>query len=614
MPQFGEQFLNKRESKLHTSKPVEHEQARKKRKGEGFSDKPVEKITDWLEVIKQTHMGHRDDPRVLERIKNYYHKQNVIKPEDIPESYFETQKRLAREQGHGDIEITEEIRDQLTEVIKSDQESTLDNWIDYFTDPDSDSYPMWAKYWAWNGMLKLSTFDKEKQAFSKRKKDTVAPFPDLSREALAYVVDSVIKKTEQKDIQAEAEDPEFKKLLQGANFGKLYAWAIEKVTPAEEHELLITDGEWVKYDQNSDHMPLVKSLQGHGTGWCTAAESTAKSQLQTGDFYVYYSYDKQGKPTVPRMAIRMQENSIAEVRGIAHQQNMDPYIADTDTLNEKLKDFGGEGEKYKKKSSDMKLLTTIENKTKQGQKLTKDELIFLYEINSPIHGFGYERDPRIKEVRDQRNLKEDAPIVLKCKPQEIAWKQEDIKENTKAYIGPLFKDIFKTLSHLDYIYTSFPEGKITRQTLEIGGQTERQLEKAIEQAGMKISDSVLHMMRSLDFTTEKQSEQADLVQLTVQNIFNDDQVHTTDELYKKAEELGLELCPAEVGPHLRLKYTEQALGDWYSIAMKQITGADGRPGVFYVERGAGGLWRDSDWAGPAGPWHARHRIVFRLRK
>ncbi len=61
----------------------------------------------------------------------------------------------------------------------------------------------------------------------------------------------------------------------------------------------VTEGHWVKYEQGSDHVPLVISLQGHGTGWCTAGESTAKLQLKAGDFYVYYSLDGDGQPTIP---------------------------------------------------------------------------------------------------------------------------------------------------------------------------------------------------------------------------------------------------------------------------------------------------------------------------
>ena len=79
MKNFGEQFLHKDNQKLHTSQPVEHEKTRKKLKGEEISQKPADKISDWLNVIEKTHMGHRDDPMVLERIKASYHKQYVIK-------------------------------------------------------------------------------------------------------------------------------------------------------------------------------------------------------------------------------------------------------------------------------------------------------------------------------------------------------------------------------------------------------------------------------------------------------------------------------------------------------------------------------------------------------
>ncbi len=131
---------------------------------------------------------------------------------------------------------------------------------------------------------------KEKKAYPQRSKGTTKPFPDLNREALAYVLDAVEKKYQ--DQRKDENDPEFEKLLQGENFPKLYAWAIEKVTPANPEQLIATKGSWVKYNQGSDHMPLVQSLQGHGTGWCTAGESTAEIQLKGGDFYVYYSFDK----------------------------------------------------------------------------------------------------------------------------------------------------------------------------------------------------------------------------------------------------------------------------------------------------------------------------------
>jgi len=431
MPEkFGEKFLHQTDSKLHTSQQVERAKERKGLK----SQKPEDKIAAYLERFKDVlnpkplegHPQFDRKERNISLLKKGLHDSVIIKPEDIPETYFDNQRRLAREQGHGDIEITKEARQQAAEVIIADQKSTLDNWIDYLTSPDSDSYPMWAKYWAFKGMLKLSSYDKEKHAFSKRDKNTVAPFPDLNREALAYVVDAIIKKVNKENIPVDQNNPEFQQLLQGANFGKLYAWAIEKVTPTEQAELLKTDGEWVKYDRESDHMPLVKSLQGHGTGWCTAGEDTAEHQLRAGDFHVYYSYDKQGKPTIPRIAIRMQgQEEIAEVRGIAPEQNLDPQVSKTEILETKLKEFGSEGERYQQRTADMKRLTEIDRKHKEQQELSKDDLKFLYGVESTIEGFGYRKDPRIQEIQEQRDIKKDLAFVFDCSENEISLTREE---------------------------------------------------------------------------------------------------------------------------------------------------------------------------------------------
>jgi len=102
MPErFGEQFLHKRDPNLHTSEPVEHEQERKDVAGETTSQKPAEKIADFLSVIEKTHMGHRENPEVLVRIKQYYHKKHVIKFERddhgsiiLPESYLSLLRQI----------------------------------------------------------------------------------------------------------------------------------------------------------------------------------------------------------------------------------------------------------------------------------------------------------------------------------------------------------------------------------------------------------------------------------------------------------------------------------------------------------------------------------------
>lgn len=610
MPNFGEQFLHQKDPNLHTSQPVEHEKERKELADLETSQKPADKIEDWLQVLEKTHTGHRDDPRVAERIKDYYHKEYVISEEEIPESYFKNQARLAREQGHGDIEITAQQRKELSEVIISDQNSTLDKWLDYLTLPDADVYPMWAKYWAFTSMTKLSTYDKEKHVFSKRNKETVAPFPDLNREALAYVIDAVIKKVNKEKINTANIDPEFLKLLDGANFAKLYAWAIEKVTPTEESELVNTKGEWVKYNQGSDHMPLVSSLQGHGTGWCTAGESTAQTQLGAGDFYVYYSLDKDGNPTIPRVAIRMQENNIAEVRGVASEQNLDPYIGEV--VKEKLQEFP-DGAQYEKKSADMKFLTQIDNKTKLGQELSQQELIFLYEIDNSIQGFGYQTDPRIKEIREQRNPKVDMLIVFDCSQAEIATNKDEINENTKAYLGPWNIEVFQVIKNypnITHLYEEFPDKKIFMQTLETDPSinSPQKVEQALKDQNIYLDSWGKEILSQTEFSQTAQNYE--LVRFTVEQL-GLKQNATTDEIYDKAQELGLELCPAEVGPHLRLQYPGK---EYFNIAMKQIAYSDGALGVFGLSSDDARLPLNSYHAKPDRRWNASSRFVFAWRK
>ena len=404
--------------------------------------------------------------------------------------------------------FTNEQKQLVEEIVTiiEEQEGSLDQWVDYLALPDA-PYPDWLKYWAIRNVLGMSEYDKEKKAFGKRTKDTTKRFPELDQQALSIVLDAIEKKNKKEGVDlshlSEHDRSDLEKLLEGENFSKLYARVLEISSPVTLELLKTTDGEWKKFPQNSNHKILVATIERWRTGWCTAGESVAQSQLSRGDFFVYYSMNEQNKPTIPRAAIRMEGNNIAEVRGIAPNQNLDSYIGEV--VQKKMREFP-DGQAYEKKAGDMKLLTAIENKVKANKALSKDELIFLYEIDNPIEGFGYQTDPRIKELRDQRDLKSDAPVVFECEPNQIAWDYVEVNENTKAYIGPLFPGIFTELGQLEHIYTSFPEVKIRREIIEIGGKDAKQLEKELIKSGFKISDYAKLMLHSKEFKTQKSKE------------------------------------------------------------------------------------------------------------
>ena len=364
--------------------------------GSGNKYDKLNNIKMYLQKLEHIHNKVANTGRHTEFLRKLYHDKYVMKPEDIPESYYERQKQIALERGYGHIEITETEKKSYQEQIINDQKSSLDVWLNYLMSDDAKVYPFWAKYWAFQGMLKLGLYNKETGNFGKRTKDTIAPFPDLNREALALSIDLVVKMFNKEPIG----DKELEMLVKSGSFGKIYSYVMFNVLKDKKSTIKKSTGKWVKYNQGSNHMTLVKSLQGYNTGWCIAGEATAESYLSDGDFYIYYTLDENGEYKVPRIAIRMENGKIAEIRGVAEEQNLESEMEMI--LEEKLKEFPDK-EDYYEKVSDMKILTYIYKKHKNKEELTKEEILFLYEIDDKIKGFGYGKDPRILEIKQERN-------------------------------------------------------------------------------------------------------------------------------------------------------------------------------------------------------------------
>lgn len=125
--------------------------------------------------------------------------------------------------------------------------------------------------------------------------------------------------------------------------------------------------------------------------------------------------------------------------------------------------------------------------------------------------------------------------------------------------------------------------------LGTGLKTADDFRKAHEKVGCKIGDygnDVLEKPAFEKSVAEKETE-VELVNVSVEELGFKDGATRAD-IYKRAKELGLGLCPAEVGPQLRLKYKDQPKGEWVLIAMEPITGSNGYLHVFNVKRYDGG--------------------------
>jgi hypothetical protein len=425
-------FLHKKLPELQKSPEVQDSVDKHTRlTNEKVPNSPEARLDTYMNRLENIFLNENEETRKrnIELLRGKIYQAFIIKREDVSESYFELQKRVAHERGQHIEDVTKEMKEKMIDVIIEDQKKSLDSWIDYLSSNDA-MYPTWFKYFVFRNITKLSQFDKELGKFKERASSTTAPFPDIYREALAQVSDLYESASRDKDL---FKDKDFQSFI-SKKFPTQYADAIQKTLEHSQEYREQIKGEWIKYEQGDERQArkLYDSLQSKGTGWCTAGQSTANVQIQSGDFYVFYTEDSNGNPNQPRLAIRMNGNeSIGEVRGVLPHQEVEPLLQET--LDKKLSEFGNEADKYKKKSRDMKYLTVIEKKIQEEKQLTKEDLLFLYEVNNKIEGFGYQRDPRINNLLSNRNRKEDIITMCNCPKEFIATDFIDIKENTQVF-------------------------------------------------------------------------------------------------------------------------------------------------------------------------------------
>lgn len=403
----GEEFLNKIYPDLYKRHLVSNHTLK--------SDTPTEKIKKYLTRLENTHYKTYYN---LSLLKKFYYKKFIIKT--LPESYLKQQQRLAREEGYGYIFLNDDDIIELLNEIQHNQIKSLDKWIDYFMDSDC-IYPTWFKVYAFEGMVRLGKYDKEKREFTKRTSKTVEPFLDINREVLANIYDVLESVINNKQLSSD----EIEVLKNGESFKRLYTYFLKQIS--DKKVKLNTDGIWVKYNQGDNYEQLCQSLQGKNTGWCTAGSEIAKLQLKNGDFYIYYTKDENNLYTNPRIAIRMNgQDEIGEIRGIDTDQGIEPEMINV--VSKKLDEFT-DRDNYLRKVKDMKLLTEIENKVNKNIELTKDELIFLYELKGKIKSFNYYSDPRITELILNRDAKEDLSRIFGIDKKNIATQITDFNNN-----------------------------------------------------------------------------------------------------------------------------------------------------------------------------------------
>lgn len=163
-----------------------------------------------------------------------------------------------------------------------------------------------------------------------------------------------------------------------------------------------------------------------------------------------------------------------------------------------------------------------------------------------------------------------------------------------------------------------------RRTVEVGGSTKSQLLRKLREQSIHMNRSALRLFRDDRFTTSTARHVLDTVELTVRAL-GFVRGATASQMFAKARRLGLELCPLELGPHLRLAYRDQPEGSFgaplrqhkapvgsLTIASEPLDENLSTPKGFYLRRIDGVLWLRGYTADAAHVWSPEDHLVFSL--
>lgn len=166
-----------------------------------------------------------------------------------------------------------------------------------------------------------------------------------------------------------------------------------------------------------------------------------------------------------------------------------------------------------------------------------------------------------------------------------------------------------------------PDFPANTRIIEIGGLTKLQLIQKLHQHPISLNEYAENLLSNDKFTTSETKYKLKTVELSIRNLGFPDGA-TMPQIFKRASELGLDLCPLEAGPHLRLDYLDQPEGNKGHLPQRQaptgsitiaseIVNEDHNfPKGFYLRKINGVLWLRGYIADYLHVWNIEDHFIF----
>jgi len=111
---------------------------------------------------------------------------------------------------------------------------------------------------------------------------------------------------------------------------------------------------------------------------------------------------------------------------------------------------------------------------------------------------------------------------------------------------------------------------------------------ALDAAKMKIGDAADEILGRPAFQYVRERTEVELTLVSAAELGVESELPLSD-VYHRATQLGLALCPPEVGPQLRLDYRDQPVGESLLIAMEPVRTYYGEPTILSLMNFGSGL-------------------------
>jgi hypothetical protein len=165
-------------------------------------------------------------------------------------------------------------------------------------------------------------------------------------------------------------------------------------------------------------------------------------------------------------------------------------------------------------------------------------------------------------------------------------------------------------------------GGLRTHIATIGGVPKAELLSRLQRAYVRLNEAAHALFDDVRFTTSPVTSRVEAVHVSVAALGFPDGA-TFAAVVERAATNGLVVCPLELGPHLRLQFTDQPEGSLghaasqncappgsLTLASAPLAEDDETPKGFYLRRIEGDLWLRGYRSWPGHHWNPRDMFVF----